>query len=74
MEEFIEPAERKCGWNEGYSNLPGGIKYSSTLIQTKPQVPSLSRGITLNEDNLVVQESVDEHLEGLKSRKRHRSA
>lgn len=72
ISDLINPDEHQCGWNEGYSNC--GVQYSNRLQQTRPNVPTLSRGRYLKPANLVADCPVSDWITELKSRKRHRSS
>lgn len=74
LKDIFPQDGKKCGWNEGYSNVPDGVKYSNTLTQTRPSVAPLFKGATLRVDNLVMEGSVGDKIEALKTRKRHLSS
>ena len=72
--DYVIPAEVQCGWNEGYSNVSNDVRYSSTLMQTKPHLPPPSRGVTFKRGSATDIGSVSDKLELLRSRNRHRSS
>lgn len=45
LEKEVDHVSFKSGWNEHYGKLP--VKYSTTLMQTKPRVAPDSRGKTV---------------------------
>lgn len=64
-----------CGWNEGYAQVP--TKYSRTLKQRSPVLPTPNRGAKLPTGScLFYGDSVNmgDHVQTLKSRKRRRSS
>lgn len=74
---FMALDEHKCGWNEAYSKVPDGVKYSSFLRQTRPRVSLPSRAVTIRQDNLLIKGSITaitDRIEALRTRKRHRSS
>ncbi len=74
LADIITPGDNQCGWNEGYSNIAQEVKYSNILKQISPAVIPPSRGVTLRADNLMMEGSVSDRIEQLKTRKRHRSS
>jgi hypothetical protein len=57
-----------CGWNTEYGKLP--VKYSKELLQTRPNIPSKSRGSNLcSPTKMSVKSSKDEFVSARKRRR-----
>lgn len=58
----------QSGWAEAYSGL--GVKYSTSLKRSVPTAAATSRGSTIDNKKLVMEESVEDTVERLRKRKR----